>query len=110
MHLRFYVLREDLLAYYVNEISERLVSVGEGDGWQVGGMTVCASSVAYLTLVICRILRQLSTASCLSRKQLTWKRRTPSTDYSAPRCSENCHLLEDLEFEKLRLGSSVRTP
>lgn len=33
--LRYYVLREDMLGYYVNDLVERLNARGEDDGWQV---------------------------------------------------------------------------
>ena len=33
--LSYYVLRDDMLGYYVNDIAERLATRGEADGWQV---------------------------------------------------------------------------
>ena len=32
---RYYVLRDDMLGYYVNDIAERLAARRESDGWQV---------------------------------------------------------------------------
>lgn len=32
---RYYVLRDDMLGYYVEDISQRLAARQENDGWQV---------------------------------------------------------------------------
>jgi hypothetical protein len=34
-YLSYYVLRNDMLAYFVNDIIERLATRQESDGWQV---------------------------------------------------------------------------
>lgn len=35
---RYYVLREDMLGYYVNDLVERLNAKREEDGWQVSSI------------------------------------------------------------------------
>ena len=37
----YYVLRDDMLGYYVNDIAERLATMRETDGWQVNHCAVC---------------------------------------------------------------------
>jgi hypothetical protein len=40
MSIRYYVLRDDMLGYYMNDIVERLSTRQDGQGWEVGTLHV----------------------------------------------------------------------
>jgi hypothetical protein len=63
---RYYVLRDDMLAYYLSDLTTLLQNKKEGEGWEVGTINLIHADDA----ILCwdRRLRQRFIASCLSKK------------------------------------------
>src|SRR6266852_6134298 len=63
---RYYVLRDDMLAYYLSGLTTLLQNKKDGEGWEVGTMNLLHADDGVL---FCdRRLRQRFIASCLSKK------------------------------------------
>lgn len=106
LRFRYYVLRDDMLAYYISDLTERLPNKNETGSLEVSVTTHICASAQFL----CRDRRskQHFIASCLYRKLSPWSLTNIYRSFSVQIFLVNCRHPGIIAYSAPCSGLSVR--
>ena len=102
---RYYVLRDDMLAYYLSDLTTLLQNKKEGEGWEVGAIN--STHVDDEILYCDRRLRQRFIALCLSKKPFRLSLISTYHSFLVPKSSVGCRHPAVIACSVLYWGLSV---